>query len=109
MARYETIVTRSNNVAWFETRWKQLGGPPLVAEYRFHPTRKWQFDFAMPEKKIAIEIEGKGHAKWNRYHGDVEKYNDAARLGWRVFRVTFRHVADDDVALLESIIEESET
>lgn len=29
-----------------------------------------------------------GHAKWNRYHGDVEKYNEASFMGWRLFRLT---------------------
>ena len=27
-------------------------------EYTFHPTRKWRFDFAYPDIKLAIEIEG---------------------------------------------------
>lgn len=27
-------------------------------EFYFHSVRKWRFDFAIPEKKIAIEIEG---------------------------------------------------
>lgn len=27
-------------------------------EYRFHPTRKWRFDFAIPSLKIAIELDG---------------------------------------------------
>ena len=26
-------------------------------EFKFHPTRKWRFDFAL-NKKIAVEIEG---------------------------------------------------
>ena len=32
-----------------------IGGTP---EYRFHPTRKWRFDYAWPENKIALEVEG---------------------------------------------------
>ena len=27
-------------------------------EYRFHPVRRWRFDFANPEYKVAIEFEG---------------------------------------------------
>lgn len=27
-------------------------------EYRFHPTRKFRFDFAWPTSKIAVEVEG---------------------------------------------------
>jgi len=59
-------------------------------EYRFHPERKWRFDFAFIEQKIAVEIEGNA---WNVRGGgrhmrdtDLDKYNQAALLGWRVFR-----------------------
>lgn len=62
------------------------------AEYEFHPTRKWLFDFALPSEKIAIEINGgiwrkKGgaHQGANHYR-DMEKLNAAQELGWRVFQ-----------------------
>lgn len=62
-------------------------------EYRFHVERKWRFDIAIPEKKLAIEYEGifggkSRHTTVTGYTGDTEKYNEAAKLGWRVFRYT---------------------
>ena len=30
----------------------------VVKEYLFHPTRKWRFDYAIPDHKIALEVEG---------------------------------------------------
>ncbi len=62
-------------------------------EYRFHPERRWRFDFCIPEKKIAIEIEGGTwasgrHTRGSGFAADCEKYNEAAALGWRVFRFT---------------------
>lgn len=30
----------------------------MVAEHRFHPFREWRFDYAIPELKIALEVEG---------------------------------------------------
>lgn len=33
-------------------------GIPHVREYRFHSVRKWRFDFAVLDYKIAIEVEG---------------------------------------------------
>lgn len=62
-------------------------------EYRFHPTRKWRFDFAWPELMLAVEIEGHGGAKsrhttFTGYTKDCEKYNEAVILGWRVLRFT---------------------
>jgi len=77
----------------FDTLWRVLGGPPLAQEYKFHPTRRWRFDRALPDAKIGIEIEG-GTWQGGRhnvepgYTKDCEKYNEAARLGWQVYRFT---------------------
>jgi len=66
-------------------------------EYRFHPTRKWRFDFAWPEMKVALEVEGgiyggkntsgkSRHTTIKGFENDCIKYAAAARLGWRVYR-----------------------
>lgn len=66
-------------------------GVEATREYRFHPVRKWRFDFAIPSRMIAIECEG-GLWTGGRHNtgagmiADMEKYNEAARLGWFVFR-----------------------
>jgi hypothetical protein len=65
--------------------------PEPVREYEFHPDRKWRFDFAWPDRKVAAECEG---ATWSRgrhtrgagFQADCEKYNAAAVMGWRVLR-----------------------
>lgn len=62
-------------------------------EYKFHPTRKWRFDYAWPNHKVALEIEGgvwtRGrHTRGSGFIGDMEKYNNAAMLGWRIIRIT---------------------
>ena len=69
------------------------GLPPAVCEYRFCPGRRWRFDFSWPERLVALEVEG---GIWRRGGGahshplnierDIEKYNAAAELGWRIFR-----------------------
>jgi very-short-patch-repair endonuclease len=64
-----------------------------IAEYRFHETRKWRFDFAYPERQIAIEVEGGTwqngrHNRAKGYESDCEKYNTAALRGWTVLRFT---------------------
>ena len=33
-------------------------GEEVVAEYRFHPGRDWRFDFAIPSRRVAVEVEG---------------------------------------------------
>lgn len=68
--------------------------PPFV-HYRFHPTRRWEFDFAWPETMIAVEMEGGvftkgGHVRGLHYTSDCEKYNEAQLLGWKVYRFTIK-------------------
>jgi hypothetical protein len=69
------------------------GLPEPVLEYRFHPERRWRFDIAWPDKKIAIEIQGGvwTHGKHSRGKGqinDMKKLNAAQAMGWKVFQVT---------------------
>ena len=62
-------------------------------EFRFHPVRRWRFDYSWPLHKVALEIEGgvfsRGrHVRPMGFLADMEKYNAAAVLGWRVLRCT---------------------
>jgi very-short-patch-repair endonuclease len=62
-----------------------------VREHKFHPSRRWKFDFAFPDRKVAVEVEGGvwsngRHTRGSGYIADCEKYNAAAALGWFVFR-----------------------
>lgn len=71
--------------------WRALNGPALVAEHRFHDTRKWRFDFCSPTCRVAIELEGGvwkdgAHTRGKHYTSDCEKYNAAAMAGWCVLR-----------------------
>lgn len=70
-----------------------FGIPAPVTEHRFHPTRKWRFDYAWVEQKVALEVEGAvwtggRHTRGSGYVKDLEKYSEAAILGWCVIRVT---------------------
>jgi len=70
---------------------KYFGLPLPVREYRFAPPRRWRFDFAWPEKRVAVEIEGGifsmgRHTRGQGFLADAEKYNRAAMLGWCVLR-----------------------
>jgi len=65
----------------------------FVKEYRFHSERRWRFDYAIPSYKIACEIEGgcwiRGrHSRGAGMIADMEKYNTATILGWRILRYT---------------------
>jgi very-short-patch-repair endonuclease len=85
--------------------------PPPVLEHRFHPTRKWRFDLAWPDKLLACEVEGGtwingAHSRGAHFESDCEKYDEAVILGWRVLRVT-NHMVEDGraVAFIERMLE----
>src|SRR5690606_18285907 len=87
----------SNLETIFATQILAMQLPAAVREHHFHPDRKWRMDFAWPDKKIAVEIEGGvwGLGRHNRPKGfiaDTEKYNAAAALGWTVLRFTGKHI-----------------
>jgi very-short-patch-repair endonuclease len=75
------------------------------AEWQFHPLRKWRFDYVLGDfvgrdwepDKLAIEIEGgiwmgKGHTGGKHFQSDLDKYNQAVMLGWRVLRFSTEDV-----------------
>ena len=81
-------------MAVFAQRW-----PGIEREYKFHPVRKWRFDFCWPEHDLAVEIEGgiwtKGrHNRPLGFKNDMEKYNEAMLNGWRLLRVTPKMLED---------------
>lgn len=80
-------------------------GMAVEREHRFHPTRKWRFDFAWLAARVAVELDGGNcgigkvcpvchrrqmgrHNTRDGFEGDCEKLNAAAALGWLVFRFT---------------------
>jgi very-short-patch-repair endonuclease len=70
--------------------------------------REWAFDWALPEHKVAVELDGytyhTSRAGWLK---DMEKFNYATLQGWRVFHITpddFRNGHAD--LLMEKILSE---
>lgn len=80
----------------FEHIWNTLGLPNLDTEYTFHDHRDWRFDYACPDVKVAIEVEGVNYGGKSRhrtpggFEDDAEKYHEATRMGWTVWRITPR-------------------
>ncbi|MDY7784249.1 hypothetical protein UW989_10665 [Aeromonas caviae] len=74
-----------------------VGFPDPATELLFHPKRKWRFDYAWEEQKLALEIHGGIHSggRHTRGRGFVEdrtKMNEATLLGWTVLEVTPEHI-----------------
>lgn len=90
----------------FRAALKAAGLPIPVAEYRFHPTRKWRWDYAwttpvygpynlgpMTYPNLALEVQGGlfvngRHSRGAALLKEHEKLNEAAVLGWRVLFTT---------------------
>jgi hypothetical protein len=101
-------VDHAANLAW---QIEHALSVQIEREWCFHATRRWRFDLALfhplgsplglKELQIAIEIEGglflKASGRHNRGAGmraDLEKYNEAVLLGWRILRVLPEWVAN---------------
>ena len=69
------------------------GGQPQL-EYEFHEDRDWRFDYAWPELRVAVEIDGFGYGHQAQQHlaNQNEKQNAALLAGWIVLRYNSRQL-----------------
>ena len=111
----------ANPSATLEAQLLAMGFEGFEKEHRFHDTRQWRLDFAWPEQKVAVEVEGKiygrrcgnvcadgkpcrnviasgRHARGQGMAEDMVKYNELALYGWTLIRV-HRDSIDDGTAL----------
>lgn len=94
---------------------RQFGVPVAEREFKFCE-RFWRFDFAWPDHKVALEVDGgiwlKGGGRHTRGAGwlkDAEKLNTAASLGWRLLRTTPSGLHDlETIALIRRTLTPTE-
>lgn len=96
---------------WYKERMENSPEPDLKLkeEVRFHPTRRWRFDFAHEATLVAIEVEGGTwvggrHTRPAGFHKDCEKYNAANLLGWTVFRLTPQMIKGEFIQPIQEFI-----
>ena len=90
-------------LSWNLMFWANEHALELQTEYKFHPEREWRLDYAFRAIKIAVEYEGifqnqamknnekiksAVHSSVKGVLRDIEKYNAAQLLGWRIIRIT---------------------
>lgn len=92
---------------------RALGLPAPEREVRFWPGRKFRFDLCWPSRMLAVEVDGgtqwgrSRHSKGVGYDNDCIKYNEAARLGWRVLRFSSTMIDDGRaISTLEAVLKE---
>ena len=82
---------------WMQFELAGLAGR-CVREFKFAaPQRQWRFDFAFLHKSVAVEVEGGVFTRGRHNRGvgmlaDMDKYNHATELGWRVLRYGERQI-----------------
>jgi hypothetical protein len=86
---------------------KTWGFPVPDMEVRFHPTRRWRFDYVFPGK-IVVEVNGgiwskvSGHQRTGHLR-DMEKMNAAQLYGYLVLQFTPQQIRSGEFA--ESLTE----
>jgi len=87
----------------FDQQCRMAGLPVPTPEYLFARSmkRRWRFDWAFVEQQVAVEVEGGAfmvgggrHTRGAGFVRDLEKYNHATILGWRVLRVTPQQITN---------------
>lgn len=82
----------------------------LVRQKKIIPRRRFAFDFAEEESKVAIEIQGgiwitSGHTSGTGVTSDCEKSILAAREGWIVLPLVDSMISDEYLEIINKIIE----
>jgi len=87
-----------------------LMGLKPETQFRFDPDRQWRLDFAFPDVRIGVEVDGAifaaengteagRHARGAGRCADMEKRNAAAEAGWRILAYGPPHVRTGQAAL----------
>lgn len=77
-------------------------------QVKFIDTRRWAFDLAWPQSKVAVELDGAvwaggRHTRGAGFIADTEKLNAATLLGWRVLRFPAHEVKARPAWIIEII------
>ena len=97
----------------FDYYWRVLAGDAThiapKPEHRFDAKRKWRFDRAWIEQRVAVELDGGvysngRHTRGKGFENDAEKLNAAVSDGWRVFRFTRRMLESDPEGCINMVL-----
>jgi very-short-patch-repair endonuclease len=92
-----------------ETRFRQIlrrtGMPMPEPQFQIRVNGSVaRVDFAYPEMKLAIELDGAAyHSSWEARTRDRHRENQLVALGWRVLRFTWDDVCKDPEAVMRCV------
>lgn len=76
-------------------------------ELVFLPDRKYRLDFAFPQQKIGVEVQGMVHRIKGRFKADIEKRALAMLNGWRILEVSGTEVRNGKaIEWLKTLLED---
>jgi very-short-patch-repair endonuclease len=90
--------TTSEGLLWSVLRAKQLCGLRFRRQHRIEP---WIVDFACPQKRLAVEIDGGYHD--NVVDDDLKRQQHLEALRWKVIRFSSKEVEEDAEAVARTI------
>lgn len=85
--------------------------PELVPEFKFVPGRGFRADWALPDYRILIEVNGGvgmkqgGHNSWAGIHRDYEKARLAAANQYWLFPCSTHDLTNDPIGTIRPIFE----
>lgn len=81
------------------------GLPSPIAEYVAGADGEYRLDFAYPNRKLAIEVEGYAwHHDPAKVAADHARRNELQRQGWTVLVFTWTHIRDDPEQVISDIV-----
>lgn len=70
--------------------------PPPVRQYRYLPDRRYRADFAWPDKRLSLEVDGAVHRIKGSFAAGFERDFLLKRAGWMVIHVGRAQVKNGD-------------
>lgn len=83
--------------------WRWNFAVPLGPRRSGYPTC-YKLDFALPEKKIGLEVDGPSHRNPSRRAQDWRKVLRLGQYGWRVFRISNEKVRSSTTSELRAAL-----
>jgi len=115
VAKEKRKANRERNRNLFDSLWKDYGqGIVLGEELKFHPKRRWSFDYYFRPAMVAVELEGGTDSRYTKsrhttpqgFKGDREKYLAAMSLGWVVISLTSDMITEENIKIIVSTIKQ---